>query len=199
MNTKESKETVNKRVVAIQSGQNIELCPLENKDSFANEMCNVLSKQICSYARTPDPTMNQKCDIVIIGDIGIGTTVFAKNLLRAIAKESLGNIAKVDNELFLGKSLEIAEAYSLTIAGLFISFPIPGKSIRLQIAHNAKDFGSCKEAYNFFKTADHIISLELEAEHMHVHNDAIAFRLSKLTFDQKALDTKPVAKKTKSK
>ena len=41
--------------------------------------------------------MNQKCDIVIIGDIGIGTTVFAKNLLRAIAKESLGNIAKVDN------------------------------------------------------------------------------------------------------
>ena len=97
MNTKESKETVNKRVVAIQSGQNIELCPLENKDSFANEMCNVLSKQICSYARTPDPTMNQKCDIVIIGDIGIGTTVFAKNLLRAIAKESLGNIAKVDN------------------------------------------------------------------------------------------------------
>lgn len=191
MNTKESKETANKRVVAIQSGQNIELCQLEDKDSFANEICNEIAGLVC--------TSPNNCNVVIIGDVGIGTTVVAQNLLRVIAEKLHGNVEKVNNELFFGKSLELAEAYSLTNAGLHITFLIPNanKCIRLQIAHNVKDFGSCKEAYNFFKGADHVICLELEAEHMYVHNDVIAFQLSKLTFDQKTLDTKPVDKKTK--
>ncbi|AHJ13023.1 hypothetical protein [Sulfurospirillum multivorans] len=187
------------QLVAIWSDHNTKLCPIvENKDSFANEICNELSKRICAYAKAPDATMGQKSDIVIIGNVGTGITIFAKNLLRAIAKESHGNLAKVENELFVGKSLEIAEAYSLTIAGWFISFPIPGKSIRLQIARNVKDFASCEEAYNFFKGADHVICLELEAKSMNLKKDVTAFKLSKFTFDKKAPDIKPIDKKTKS-
>lgn len=155
-----STKTKHIQITVIKSGVKIfdEQCQhSENKSSFAHDICNALADEICE-------SLDNEHNIAVIAEAGVGSTVFAQNLLRVIAEKSHGNVEKVNNELFFGKGLELAEVNSLTNAGLHIIFLIPNalKCIRIQIAHNVKDFEVGIEAHNFYKKADYVISLEFK-------------------------------------